>query len=152
MGVRPEAVYWSPYFGSQVIDGAKHPDSVRESATMEAMAYSVRFSGWGPVDFRSWPSDLGFAMRTKFEGRRRADGIVMGFFAYDFVETDALGRITRCETHVNREYDDFLDVAIGVHGPFNGRADDYTRALANTLQEAGVELPPFQPESGTPTS
>jgi hypothetical protein len=116
------------------------------------MAYSVRFSGWGPVDFRSWPSDLGFAMRTKFEGRRRADGIVMGFFAYGFVETDALGRITRWETHVNRESTTSSTWQSASTAPSTAAPTTTRGALANTLQEAGVELPPFQPESGTPTS
>lgn len=137
----PVAQYWSPYFGSEVIDLASHPISVKESATMEAVAYSVRFEDWGPVNFQSWPSDQGFAMKTRFEGRRRSDGVVMGFFAYGFVETDPEGQITRWETHVSREYDDFLDIAIGVHGPFSGRADDYLNALRATLAEAGVEPP-----------
>lgn len=136
-----DATYWSPYFGSEVIPLSDHSISVQGSATMEAVAYSVKFDGWGPVDFSSWPSDSGFAMKTRFEGRRRSDGETMGFFAYGYVLTDELGRITRWETHVDRDYDAFLDEAIGVHGPFGGRADDYMEALARTLQRAGVELP-----------
>lgn len=108
---------------------------------MEAVAYSVAFTGWGPVDFQCWPSDQGFAMKTRFEGTRRSDGEKMGFFAYGYVITNVIGEITRWETHVNRDYDAFLDEAIGVHGPFEGRADDYMDALARTLKRAGVELP-----------
>lgn len=132
----PDAVYWSPYFGSEVIPLATHPVSVQESATMEAQAYGVRFTGWGPVVFESWPSEEGFAMKTRFEGRRTSDGVLMGFFAYGYVRTDSQGRIERWETHVSREYDDFLDVAIGIHGPFNGQADAYLEALAKTLNTA----------------
>ena len=137
----PTATYASPYFGDEEIDLATHPISVKQSATMEAVAYSVAFDGWGPVDFQCWPSPDGFAMKTRFEGRRRADGVVMGFFAYGFVTTDTEGLITHWETHVSREYDDFLDVAIGVHGPFVGKADDYMAALGATLAKAGVTLP-----------
>lgn len=137
----PTATYSSPYFGSEVIDLTTHPISVRESATMEALAYSVRFDNWGPVDFRCWASDHGFAMKTHFVGTRRSDGVAMGFHAYGFVDTDDQGRITHWETHVSGEYDDFLDVAIGVHGPFSGSADAYLAALGATLAEAGVRLP-----------
>ncbi|MCC6496721.1 MAG: hypothetical protein IT193_10750 [Propionibacteriaceae bacterium] len=137
----PEATYASPYFGSETIDLVTHPISVRESATMEAVAYSVRFDNWGPVDFQAWPSDRGFAMATRFEGARRTDGVVMGFHAYGFVDTDQDCRITHWETHVSRDYDDFLDIAIGVHGPFTGDAADYLAALGATLAEAGVKLP-----------
>lgn len=137
----PKATYLSPYFGSEEIELATYPVSVRESATMEAVAYSVRFDNWGPADFLCWPSDQGFTMKTRFEGTRRSDGVAMGFFAYGFVDTDAAGRIIHWETHVNAEYDDFLDVAIGVRGPFPGRVEDYTAALGATLKEAGVALP-----------
>jgi hypothetical protein len=145
----PDAVYSSPYFGSEVIELATHPISVRQSATMEALAYSVTFEGWGPADFASWASDHGFAMKTRFEGRRRSDGVVMGFFAYGFVETNASGEITSWQTHVSREYDDFLDVAIGLHGPFDGRADDYMEALGRTLANAGLTVTGPSQESGS---
>lgn len=136
----PEAVYWSPYFGTEEIELATHPVSVQQSATMEAVAYGVRFTDWGPASFECWPAEDGFAMKTRFEGHTR-DGVLMGFFAYGFVRTDDQGRIVRWETHVSRDYDDFLDVAIGVHGPFQGKADDYLAALSRTLAEAGISLP-----------
>ena len=65
----------------------------------------------------------------------------MSFYSYGFVETNDQGEITRWETHVSEEYSAFLDVAIGVHGPFRESADPYMEALTQTLQEADVSLP-----------
>nr|WP_090338828.1 hypothetical protein [Mycolicibacterium malmesburyense]CRL66832.1 hypothetical protein CPGR_00148 [Mycolicibacterium malmesburyense] len=45
--------------------------------------------------------------------------------------------ITRWETHVNDEYNAFLDVAIGVHGPFHGTGE-YLEALERRLAESEV--------------
>jgi hypothetical protein len=117
-----DAVYWSPYFGNELIQLSKHPVSVSTSATMEAKAYSLRFPDWGPVEFKCWPSDNGFVMKTLFEGHTQ-DGTTMSFYSYGFVETNDQGEITRWETHVSEEYSAFLDVAIGVHGPFRESAD-----------------------------
>jgi hypothetical protein len=36
-----DAIYWSPYFGDNVIELRTNPISVKASATMEAKAYSV---------------------------------------------------------------------------------------------------------------
>lgn len=115
---------------------------------MEAVAYSVRFDNWGPVDFQSWPSDRGFVMKTRFEGVRRTDGVVMGFHAYGFVDTDRDCRITHWETHVSRDYDDFLDIAIGIHGPFTGDAADYLAALGATLPKPRLPFP--RPSTDSP--
>lgn len=41
----------------------------------------------------------------------------------------------------NEDFNAFLDVAIGVHGPFSDNANLYMKALARTLKEAGVSLP-----------
>jgi len=65
----------------------------------------------------------------------------MSFYAYGFVETNEQGEIIRWETHVNDAYNAFLDVAIGVHGPFDNDATAYMEALDRTLKEAGVNLP-----------
>lgn len=135
-----DAVYFSPYFGKGVIELKTHPISVKTSATMEAKAYSLRFPDWGPVEFNCWPSDIGFVMKTHFVGHTK-DGKEMDFYAYGFVETNEDGEIKRWETHVSPEYNDFLDVAIGVHGPFGDQADEYMKALARTLKEAGVTMP-----------
>ena len=135
-----DAIYWSPYFGQEVIQLRDHPISVVDSATMEAKAYSLRFPDWGPEQFKCWPSDNGFVMQTYFSGHTK-DGVKMGFFAYGFVETNEIGEVIRWETHVSEEYNAFLDVAIGVHGPFPDKADAYMEALARTLKEAGVTLP-----------
>ena len=43
----------------------------------------------------------------------------MDFFAYSFIRTNEYGEITHWETHVNPAYNDFLDVAIGEHGPYD---------------------------------
>ena len=135
-----DAVYFSPYFGQGLIHLKTHPISVSVSATMEAKAYSLKFPDWGPVDFKCWPADNGFVMKTLFEGHTK-DGIKMGFYAYGFVETNDQGEITRWETHVNEDYSAFLDVAIGVHGPFGDDANLYMEALGRTLKAAGVSLP-----------
>jgi hypothetical protein len=135
-----DAVYWSPYFGNSLIKLREHPISVSVSATMEAKAYSLKFPDWGPKAFKCWPSDNGFVMKTLFVGHTN-DGTEMSFFAYGFVETNEQGEITRWETHVNEAFSAFLDVAIGVHGPFGDNADPYMNALAKALKAAGVPLP-----------
>ncbi|MBN1952202.1 MAG: hypothetical protein JW801_13460 [Bacteroidales bacterium] len=134
-----DAVYWSPYFGNHIIKLKDHPISVQKSAHMEALSYSMVFPDWGPVDFKCWPSDRGFVMKTHFVGHM-ADGKEMGFFAYGFIETNDYGEIIRWETHVNEDYSAFLDVAIGVRGPFLENANDYMEAVAKALQRAGVEM------------
>lgn len=134
-----DAVYWSPYFGNELIQLSTTPISVSTSATMEAKAYSLRFPDWGPVEFNCWPSDNGFVMKTLFVGHTK-DGTKMSFYSYGFVETNDQGEIMHWETHVSEEYSAFLDVAIGVHGPFRESADPYMEALARTLKDAGVSL------------
>jgi hypothetical protein len=134
------AVYFSPYFGQGLIHLKEHPISVKTSATMEAKAYSLKFPDWGPEQFKCWPSDNGFVMQTLFSGHTE-DGKKMSFYAYGFVETNEAGEITRWETHVNEDYDAFLDVAIGVHGPFDNDASAYMEALGRTLKAVGVNLP-----------
>lgn len=135
-----EAVYWSPYFGDNLIRLAEYPISVKTSAHMEAKAYSVTMPDWAPISFRCWPSDNGFVMQTHFGGHT-ADGVLHDFHAYGYVETDEECRITRWETHVSPEYNDFLDVVLGVHGPFKAGPEPYMKALGKRLQEAGVTIP-----------
>ncbi len=135
-----DAVYFSPYFGDNLIELRTHPMSVKTSATMEALSYSVTFPDWAPLSFKCWPSDNGFVMQSHFGGHTK-DGKFMDFFAYGFVETNAEGLITRWETHVSPEYNDFLDVAIGVHGPFKQGPEPYMAAVAKKLKEAGISLP-----------
>ena len=78
-------------------------------------------------------------MQTLFMGHMK-DGAEMSFFSYGFVETNDQGEITRWETHVSGDYSDFLDVALGVHGPFRDGADAYMDAVAKRLEEAGVSI------------
>lgn len=93
--------------------------SVRKSATMEAGTYCVAFPDWGPLGFKYWPSENGFVMQTHFGGHDR-EGKLWGFYAYGFVETNEAGEITRWETHVSPEYNDFLDRGYRHSRPFQG--------------------------------
>lgn len=136
----PHAEYWSPYFGNGLIDLETNPISVEDSATMEALSYSVEFSDWGPVDFEAFPSVHGVAWKTHFGGHRRSDGVFMDFFAYSYVRTNEYGEIAHWETHVNSDYNDFLDVAIGEHGPYRNGADAYMMAVMKKLASAGIDL------------
>ena len=134
-----DGVYVSPYFtGDQVFKLSEFPEDTARASTMEAKAYSLTFPDWKPVDFVYWPADNGVVMKTRWQGHT-TDGIEMGFYSYSFIETNAEGELTRWETHVNEEYNAFLDVAIGVHGPFNGTSD-YLEALERCLAKAGVAV------------
>lgn len=131
-----DGVYVSPYFtGDQVFKLSEFPSDTAKASTMEAKAYSLSFPDWKPASFDYWPADNGVVMKTRWEGHRK-DGVKMGFYSYSFIQTDGDGQITRWETHVNDEYNAFLDVAIGVHGPFQGTGQ-YLEALERTLAAAG---------------
>ena len=135
-----DALYWSPYFGDNVINLKTNPISVKDSATMEATTYCITLPDWAPLSFDCWPSDNGFVMQTHFGGHKK-DGTLVDFYAYGFVKTNDKGEITRWETHVSPEYNEFLDVVIGVHGPFKNGPEPYMEALARKLGEAGISLP-----------
>ena len=135
----PHAEYWSPYFGNSMIDLETNPISVEDSATMEALSYSVEFKDWKPIDFECFPSIEGVAWKTHFGGYRKKDGVFMDFFAYSFIRTNEYGEITHWETHVNPAYNDFLDVAIGEHGPYDD-ANRYMMAVMKKLTSAGIDL------------
>lgn len=77
-------------------------------------------------------------MKTRWQGHT-TDGVRMGFYSYSFIETNEAGELTRWETHVNDEYNAFLDVALGVHGPFHGTGA-YVEALERCLANAGVTV------------
>jgi len=133
-----DATYASPYFmRDQVIKLKTAPADSAKAATMEAKAYALTFPDWKPADFKYWPADHGFVMKTRWEGTTR-DGKKMGFYSYSFVETNDKGEVSHWETHVNDEYSPFLDVAIGVHGPFRG--NEYMEALHRCLAKAGVSV------------
>ena len=135
----PEAVYTSPYFtGDQEFLMSDFPSDTAQAATMEAKAYSLTFSDWKPASFKHWPASDGFVMKTRWQGHT-ADGTGMGFYSYSFVNTNADGEVTRWETHVNDEYSPFLEVAIGVSGPFQGTSA-YLDALHRCLDKADVTL------------
>jgi len=132
-----DAVYLSPYFtgGQLILLRDVLGPGTEMVTTMEARAYSVNFPEWRPVEFKVWAADNGFTMRVRWDGTTK-DGETMGFYSIGFVETNDEGKITRWETHVNdEEYGRFLDVAIGMHGPFQGA--DYVEALTRVLKESG---------------
>ena len=133
------ADYWSPYFGNQTIDLESNPVSVEDSASLEALSYSVEFDNWGPIDFVYFPTPKGVAWKTHFEGTRKKDGVKMDFFAYSYLFINEYGEITHWETHVNAAYNDFLDVALGVHGPFQG-SESYMAAVNKKLSSAGIDI------------
>ncbi len=134
-----DAVYASPYFtGDEVYKLSEFPEESARASTVEAKVYSLRFPDWKPVDFKYWPADNGFVMKTRWQGNTK-DGIEMGFYSCSFVETNDGGEVTRWETHVNDEYSAFLDVAIGVHGPFRVTSE-YVEALERRLEEEGVAV------------
>ena len=136
------AEYTSPYFNCGEIFpiGQLSKDTsvdVAGLSTMEAKAYSVNFPDWGPVEFKYWASENGFAMKTLFVGHAK-DGTRMSFYSIGFVETNDKGEITRWETHVNgEEFGPFLERAIGVRGPFKGPMP-YFEALARHLKASGL--------------
>lgn len=135
-----DCMYASPYFtGDTAFLLSEFPEDSARASTMEAKVYSLRFPDWKPVDFKHWPGDNGFVMKTRWQGTNKDTGTVMGFYSYSFVDTNDAGEVTRWETHVNSEYSDFLDVAIGVHGPFHG-THEYTDALERRMKEEGVTV------------
>ncbi len=132
-----DGVYVSPYFtGDEVFALKDFPADTAQAATMEAKAYSLTFPDWKPASFSYWPADNGFVMKTRWQGTTR-DGRTMGFYSYSFVETNEAGEVSRWETHVNDEYSPFLEVAIGVSGPFHGTSE-YVDALRRCLDKAGI--------------
>ncbi|MFA9378303.1 MAG: hypothetical protein ACERKZ_16400 [Lachnotalea sp.] len=137
------ATYWSPYFGNEMIDLETNPISVEDSATMEALSYSVEFPDWAPLNFEFWPAAEGVAWKSNFGGHSKTTGELKSFFAYSYININEFGEITHWETHVNVDYDKFLDEAIGEHGPYIG-AQDYMVAVTKKLQTAGIDLFAFK--------
>jgi hypothetical protein len=133
-----DAVYFSPYFGSGEM-GKFMKDagqSMGDGANLEAIVYTAKFPDWGPVEFMCWPSDVGFSMRTKFEGTAE-NGTKMSFWACDFILTNEKGEVTRMETHVNGEdFGPVSELAVGVRGPFTDMYV-YWEALHKRLVELG---------------
>lgn len=133
------ATYWSPYFGKETINLDHCVISVADSSSMEALSYSVEFNDWGPLDFDYWATPEGVAWKTHFGGYRKNDGVMMEFFAYSYLDVNDYGEITHWETHVNSDYDRFLDIAIGTHGPFSD-SNAYMEAVSKKLNAAGMDL------------
>lgn len=138
-----KADYWSPYFGNEKIDLSSNPVSVGDSATFEALSYSIEFPDWAPISFQCWPAVNGVAWKTEFGGHRKGSGAAMSFFAYSYIDTNEYGEIIHWETHVNSDYNDFLDAAIGTHGPFRNGSGEYMQAVYTKLGSAGIDLSKF---------
>ncbi len=134
------ATYWSPYFGMDEVDLSENPVSVADSATFEALSYSIEFPDWAPVDFEVYPSVDGVAWKTHFAGHQKDTGKYMDFFAYSYANTNEYGEITHWETHVNSDYNDFLDAAIGTHGPFKNGSGPYMQAVYQKIKSAGIDM------------
>lgn len=133
------ATYWSPYFGNEMIDLEHCAIPVIDSASMEALSYSVEFNDWSPLDFDYWATPSGVAWKTHFGGYRKSDGVMMDFFAYSYLNVNDYGEITHWETHVNSDYDRFLKVAIGTHGPFSD-SNVYMEAVTRKLKASGIDF------------
>jgi hypothetical protein len=134
-----DGVYASPYFtGDEVFPFSEFPADTALAATMEAKAYSLTFPDWKPASFKYWTADNGFVMKARWQGTTTG-GVGMGFYSYSFVNTNDAGEVLRWETHVNDEYSPFLEVAIGVSGPFHGTGE-YVEALHKCLKKAGVTV------------
>ena len=87
----------------------------------------------------SYKRTEGVAWKTHFGAHRKSDGAFMDFFAYSFIRTNEYGEITHWETHVNPAYNDFLEIAIGEHGPYDD-ANKYMAAVMKKLKSAGIDL------------
>ena len=68
-------------------------------------------------------------------GGHDAEGQLHDYFAYQFVDTNTSGEITRWETHVSPEYNDFLDHVMGIHGPFKDGLEAYNEAAKKKMAE-----------------
>jgi hypothetical protein len=63
----PDAVYFSVYFSggeAAPIGEQMAGDAVTEMVSKEAKVYSAALPDWGPLDFKCFPSDIGFVTRT----------------------------------------------------------------------------------------
>ena len=116
----PHADYWSPYFGNGTIDLETNPISVEDSATMEALSYSIEFREWAPVDFECFPAVNGVAWKTHFGGYRKSDVMMPKMDGYEMVA--ALRQMhTNIPILLITAKDSFLDLRKG----FLTGADDY---------------------------
>lgn len=137
-----DATGWWPYFmGDEIINLAAVGMDPFQSANMEAASYSAKFPDWGPKEFTCWPSDNGFAMRTKWEGTNKATGKKMAFWSVGLVLVNDKGEVTHWETLVDdSEFGAFLEVALGVRGPFKGETAEYMNAVSRALEAAGIKI------------
>ena len=113
-------------------------NSISMLATNYLMCLLLSFLFTGTPNL--FPAVDGVAWKTHFGGHRKSDDVFMDFFAYSYIRSNEYGEITHWETHVNSDYNDFLDVAIGEHGPYRDSADRYMQAVSKKLLSAGIDL------------
>jgi hypothetical protein len=135
-----EAVYWSPYFSG----GRIHPVgkffktglTFASGGSMETSVYAAKMPDWRPVEFICWPSENGFAMRSRYEGHT-ADGVRMTAHIVNLVLTNPDGLIDRYESHLDtHEFGPIAEVVLGVPGPFRDFGV-YWKILAQRHKELG---------------
>ena len=130
----PHAQFWSPYFGDKAIDLDEGLSAMQEFGVNEAVVCMKAMPDYSLLGFKSYPSEAGFAMQVHLGGHDAA-GQLHDYYAYQFVDTNASGEITRWETHVSPEYNDFLDHVLGIHGPFKDGLEAYNAAAKNKMTE-----------------
>ena len=130
----PHAQFWSPYFGDKAIDLDEGLSAMQEFGVNEAIICMKAMPDYSLMDFKCYPSEAGFAMQVHLGGHD-ADGQLHDYYAYQFVDTNDSGEITRWETHVSPEYNDFLDHVMGIHGPFKDGLEAYNEAAAKKMAE-----------------
>ena len=107
---------------------------MQKFAVNEAVVCMKAMPDYSLLGFKCYPSEAGFAMQVHLGGHDAA-GQLHDYYAYQFVDTNASGEITRWETHVSPEYNDFLDHVLGIHGPFKDGLEAYNAAAKNKMTE-----------------
>ncbi len=130
----PHAQFWSPYFGDKAIDLDDGIRAMQEFGVNEAAICMKAMPDYSLMDFKGYPSEAGFAMQVHLGGHD-LQGQMHDYYAYMFIDTNASGEITRWETHVSPEYNDFLDFVLGIHGPFKDGRKAYNNAVRNKMMK-----------------
>ena len=130
----PHAAFWSPYFGNQVIDLEDDLDTMQKFGINEAVICMKTMPDYGLMGFKCYPSESGFAIQMRLGGHD-LQGQQHDYYCYIFVDTNSSGEITRWETHVSPEYNDFLDFVIGIHGPFKNGLKAYNEAAEKKMMK-----------------
>ncbi len=130
----PHAQFWSPYFGNQEIDLDDDLSAMQKFAVNEGLICMKAMPDYGLLGFKCYPSESGFAVQMRLGGHD-PQGQKHDYYSYIFVDTNDSGEITRWETHVSPEYNDFLDFVMGIHGPFKDGLETYNAAAEKIMKE-----------------